>query len=171
MMQSGAEVARTISDENGNFFIDNLPAGSYSLLAVGPQGMGLVGFELVNEEPATAQVTANGKRLVQSGGCCCQQFSMQIAPPEVMNVVQAPMETIIEPSYVDGGFIQEGIAAPLAGDGIVGGGFTGGGFTGGGGALSGGGGGGVGGLLGGGGGLGGARTLGSAGRRTCCCNR
>ena len=91
MMKDGAEVARTITDEEGNFFVKDLPAGNYSLLAVGPQGLGLVGFELTNDEPTTAQVTTNGQRLVQSGCCCCQEFSMQVAPPEVMNVVQEPV--------------------------------------------------------------------------------
>jgi uncharacterized membrane protein YgcG len=173
------EIDRALSDDQGKFNFANLDPGFYSILAIGPNGIGLIGFELV--DPATIQETASvvakdGTRLVglfghRKHGCgCCQEFAMQVAPmPEICNVVE---EVIVEETcgcgevvvdqpcgcgeadggLVDGEVLMDGYGTPLAGGGY------GGGFSGGGGGFYGGGGGG-GGFLGGGGGLGGLAGL------------
>ena len=57
IVDKGIEVARAITDSNGQFLIPKLDPGHYSLLAVGPGGVGLIGFELVDEaEFTTASV-------------------------------------------------------------------------------------------------------------------
>ena len=96
IIKDGVEVARTTTDENGEFSVNTLGAGNYSLMAVGPDGLGLIGFELVDEDDLAkggVVSTADGKHLVaQLGGCCCQELAMQVAPmPQVMEVVQAPV--------------------------------------------------------------------------------
>ncbi len=94
IIKDGNEVARTVTNENGEFSIATIGAGNYSLMAVGPDGLGMIGFELVDEDEIdtkTAAVSADGKTFVGllGGGCCCNQLSMQVAPVhEVMNVVQ-----------------------------------------------------------------------------------
>ena len=168
IMKNGAEVARTITNDKGQFEIDDLSAGNYSLMAIGPLGFCTIGFELIDESEIKDQSvarTADGKQLVfqlDNGGCCCESLNMQVAP----------MVDSFQPA---GPPIADGIAAPAVADGggllggnIVGGGAGGGGaasgglFSGGGGGLLGGGGGG-GGLLSGGGGLGRLALLGGVG--------
>tara|TARA_R110002049_G_scaffold2750_2_gene21787 strand:+ start:671677 stop:672972 length:1296 start_codon:yes stop_codon:yes gene_type:complete len=188
VIKDGLEVGRAITDEQGNFEIETLEPGEYSLLAVGPDGLGLVGFELVDPTVAAqaANAFSNGDEtlVARLGGCCCNRFAMQVAPmPEVINVVE---DVVISETPVDsvcGGCGEAigtcGCEAPvdpcacgssLAGDGVIldefgmpiaGGGYVpggGGGFSGGGGGFYGGGGGG-GGFIGGGGGLGGLAGL------------
>ena len=97
IIKDGIEVARTITDEKGRFDIAKIGAGNYSLMAVGPDGLGMIGFELVDEDALdtkSAAVTADGKQFVGllGGGCCCQELAMQVAPmPEtiVQDVVVA----------------------------------------------------------------------------------
>ena len=81
IVKDGREVARTVTNENGEFSVPALAVGQYSLMAIGADGLGLMGFELVPEDDAasTASVTRGGERLVsQTHGGCCQQFSMQV---------------------------------------------------------------------------------------------
>jgi len=175
--KDGEEVARTVSDDKGFFAIDDLAIGEYSLLAVGPGGLSLVGFELVNAEAAmktAASLRADGATLVaqfETMGCgCVQEFEIQCAPmPEVVQcvqeVVEAPCcgteEVIIEEEIIGcdgcGGEFVDGLGAPIPGGGYAAGGY-GGGY--GGGGFGGGGGGGFGGGLGGGGGLLGLAAIG-----------
>ncbi|MGB7347017.1 MAG: carboxypeptidase-like regulatory domain-containing protein [Pirellulaceae bacterium] len=156
ILKDGIEVARTITNEAGEFEIASIGAGNYSLMAVGADGLGLVGFELV-KETTTAMTTTDGKTFVQAP-CCCNEFSMQVAP--VQNVGTIISDTVIsEQPIMQGGIVDGGI---ISDGGIIadGGGMVGGGgiSSGGGGFASGGGGGG--GLLGGGGGgLGGIAAL------------
>ena len=101
IIKNGIEVARTITNENGEFEINRIGAGNYSMMAVGPDGLGLIGFELVDEEEIetqTVQVGSNGQTLVGlvDGGCCCGELAMQVAPmPEIVveqpAIVEAPM--------------------------------------------------------------------------------
>ena len=96
IIKDGIEVARTTTNANGEFSINTLGAGNYSLMAVGPDGLGLIGFELVDEEDLArggVVSTADGKQLVaQIGGCCCQELAMQVAPlPQITEVIQAPI--------------------------------------------------------------------------------
>ncbi len=143
IMKDGVEIARTVTNESGEFEIGSIPAGNYSLMAVGPDGLGLVGFELVDQTSKTAMTTAHGKTLIQSP-CCCNEFSMQVAPVE--NVETVLSDTVISEQPIMGGseIIADGTV--IDGGGFVGGGggfassgtgFTGGAAAGGGGLLGG----------------------------------
>jgi hypothetical protein len=179
LFKDAMEIDRSLSDEQGKFEFANMDPGFYSIMAIGPNGIGLIGFELV--DPTTITETAStvgkdGKTLVGlfgHHGCgCCQEFAMQVAPmPEICNVVEEVIveqpcgcgevvvdqpcgcgEEIIDGAgggIVEGEVLMDGFGAPYAGGGFTGGG----GFAGGGGGFSGGGGGfGGGGFFGGGGG-------------------
>lgn len=172
VLRNGVEVARTVTDTEGKFTFEKLSPGEYSLLAVGPAGMGLTGFELIDEDAITktAMTNADGETLVTFHGnnncCCCPQFAMQCAPlPQVVSCVEEvivheevveadPVETIISDEVISEQVIGEeivmdGFGTPLAGGGYAapGGGYAGGGFSGGGG-FGGGGFGGIGALAG-----------------------
>ncbi len=158
--RDGEEVARTVTDAEGRFVVDNLDLGQYSLLAVGPAGLSLVGFELVDPKKASAAMESvnaareiSEKLVVQQSCGCVEEFEIQCAPmPEVIQCVEevevAPCcdseEVIISEEVISEGEIVDGLGAP-----IPGGGYAGGGGYGGGGSFGGGGGGG----FGGGGGL------------------
>jgi hypothetical protein len=96
LFQNGLEVARGLTDESGRFEIDQLAVGHYSMLAIGRQGIGSIGFVLVDEAQAkeTAQLKSTNQdteTLVMQYGCCGvqQEFAMQIAPgPAAMELVQ-----------------------------------------------------------------------------------
>ncbi|TWU04853.1 carboxypeptidase-like regulatory domain-containing protein [Stieleria varia] len=160
IIKDGVEIFRAVTSPSGEFRIDGLDAGNYSLMAVGPDGLGLVGFELVDEsEIETVKVqTASGERLVAKFGkhCCCNAIAVQVAPcPQITSCVQ---EVIISEEIISESVVGETIMSevPLAdvpvGDPGAGyapgyGGYSG--YGGGGGGYGGGGGGG----FGGGGGL------------------
>jgi len=182
IVKNGEAVARSVTDVEGRFQVNNLPAGEYSLLAVGSAGVGLAGFELtetasvpggqslgkVGEIDESKQLVGLFGRHHQRGQC--QSFQMQVAPcPEVIHCVE---EVIVEEAVEDccggeqmidgcgcgaeGAVVADGsIVDPFAGgfgDPLGAGGYGGGGYGGVGGGGYGGGGGGFGG--GGAGGLG-----------------
>ena len=155
IMKNGNEVARTITDENGRFEVGQLAAGNYSLMAIGPNGLATIGFELVDEsafQQRNAAVTTNGKQFVfrlPDGEACCEELTMQVAPvvdtqvltdasfqETVAPFVPAPIQAAPAPTY----------SVPVSSGGAVGGGASSGGA-----------------LLGGGGGLGGIAVLGGVG--------
>lgn len=100
LFQNGLEVARGLTDERGRFEIDTLEVGHYSLLAIGRDGIGSIGFVLVDNEEAakTNRLKSSGtnaETLVMQYGCCGVQdeFAMQIAPvPDAIEMVQAPFQ-------------------------------------------------------------------------------
>ncbi len=80
IMKNGVEVGRDITNELGDFRIDVLPAGSYSLLAIGRDGMVAIGFEVVAQNGGdVAKLTASGRRLV-SAAKATDSFGCQLAP-------------------------------------------------------------------------------------------
>ena len=104
LFKDAMEIDRTLSGETGVFEFETVEPGFYSILAIGPSGLGLIGFELVDpaelETTATTNVGADGTQLVgfghhQNQCCgCCPEFAMQVAPmPQVCSIVQ---ETIVE---------------------------------------------------------------------------
>ncbi|EMI18519.1 SD repeat-containing protein [Rhodopirellula maiorica SM1] len=172
VVKGGETVARAVTDREGNFQIDELPAGEYSLLAVGSAGVGLAGFELVGEEPQKEAAGDDKEKLIKIFGHhhqhCCSSFEMQVAPmPEIIHCCD---ETIVDGGPIvdgcgcgvpgeiigDGGIVVDGFGTPLDGGYVPGGGYGGyGGYGGGYGGYGGGGGGG--GF--GGGGIGGIAAL------------
>ncbi|MCC9656885.1 carboxypeptidase-like regulatory domain-containing protein [Rhodopirellula halodulae] len=180
LIHDGETIDRVVSNRDGSFEFANVDAGEYSILAIGLSGLGMAGFELVDEATAnadTAMVNNKGETFVGFGSndccCCCTQFAMQVAPLPM--AIEACNEVIIQESVVveegiveDGMIVEDGLVADgfggavdafgnpvdAFGNPIGGGGFAGGGY--GGGFAGGGGGYGGGGF---GGGLGGIASL------------
>ncbi|TWU59204.1 hypothetical protein Poly51_19900 [Rubripirellula tenax] len=178
LFKDGMEIDRKVTDQLGAFSFANVATGNYSIMAIGPDGIGLIGFELVDANVVSetaSNVGADGTQLVGFGlfgnhhnignQCCCEEFAIQVAPcPEVVTCVEeviiqeAPIvETIVDQGcgcgvpgeVMEGEVVMDGYGTPL--NGGYGGGFGGGGgFSGGGGGFGGGGGGfgGIGGLAG-----------------------
>ena len=48
-------VARTVTNTEGDFFIANLPAGSYTVVAAGADGVGVMGVNLLSKEQSQAR--------------------------------------------------------------------------------------------------------------------
>jgi uncharacterized membrane protein YgcG len=156
-----------VSNRDGSFEFAGVEAGEYSILAIGLSGLGMAGFELVDEATAnaeTAMVNAKGETFVGFGHrqnnccCCCTQFAMQVAPLpmaiEACNEVVIGESIVVEETIIDEGMIvEDGLGAPVDAFGnpvdSFGNPVGGGGFAGGGGCAGGGGGGGFGGGLGG----------------------
>jgi len=155
--KNGEEVTRTITDADGQFAIENLPVGQYSLLTVGPCGLGLVGFELVDPtlpSKSTAVLAGISTEVlassVEPGMGFVPSFEFQLAPmPEVIESVevlaQAPgtvvNDVVVSEEVVSEEILDDGLGAPIPGGGFApGGGSFGGG---GGGGMSAGGGGGL----------------------------
>ena len=158
LFKDAMEIDRSLTDEGGRFAFEGMQAGHYSLLAIGPGGVGLIGFELVNESALTETArnpSAVGQRLVGlgdgHGGCCCPEFAMQIAPmPEMVSCVEEVIveEVIVDETIVETGDLGcgvdceivectdfcDGFGGPLAGGGFYGG-AGGGGYGGGGGGA------------------------------------
>lgn len=171
LIHDGETVDRVVSNRDGSFEFAGVEPGEYSILAIGLSGLGMAGFELVDEATAnaeTALTNANGETFVGFGHnnaccCCCPQFSMQVAPLpmaiEACNEVVISESIVVEETIVDDGMIVEdgfgtavdafGNPVDAFGNPIGGGGFAGGGGSYGGGFGGGGGGGGFGGGLGG----------------------
>lgn len=157
--KNGEEVARTITNADGTFAIENLAIGQYSLLTVGPGGLGLVGFELVDPvlaSKASAALSRNPNEVfassIEPSVGFVPSFEFQIAPiPEVVESVevlaQAPgtviSDVVLSEEVIGEEVLDDGFGAPIPGGGFApgGGGSFGGG--GGGGAMGGGGGGGL----------------------------
>lgn len=187
LVHRGEVIDRVVSRQNGSFeFVDVAP-GEYSILALGLSGIGMAGFELVDEAIAN-QISSSSQRSSKASEtlvtafdeccCCCDEFAMQIAPlpqaivafeevcceGEIISEEGLPMEgelAVDEFGNPIGGFDQFGnpIGSGVPGDAL--GGAAGGGAAGGG-ALGGGGfagGAGAGGGGGIGGGLGGLASL------------
>lgn len=131
--RDGVEVARTVTDDQGDFLIAELAPGSYSVLGSGKDGFGLMGLELI--DPLTIKTVVRETNIdttyVVQPDEIPEMFVMQIAP--------GPM-TVIDDRLVEEREI--GPAVPLdstAGIPVDGGvPMSGGGFSGGGGGAGGG---------------------------------
>ena len=166
IMKDGDQVDRALTDQTGAFVVDDLSPGLYSMLAIGPGGVGLIGFELTSEtfEQTAARHQRDGEQLVSKLEEASAELSMQLAPvPEAVESLDGMTDGAVEVAESLDGIplaldsfeepVFDACCTPLCGGGMLGGGSMGGG--GGGGSIGGGGGGG--GL--GGGGLGGVGAL------------
>jgi len=144
IIRDGKEVARTLTGTDGKFMIANLPEGSYSILAVGPSGLGLVGVELVSAasiQAALSSISGSETLVAQPQNSMGETFAMQVAGTIVSDTVisQTP---IGEPEFVndddDGGaLLFDGAGNPIPGGGGGFGPTGGGGFGAAGGAAGG----------------------------------
>ncbi|MCO8121954.1 carboxypeptidase-like regulatory domain-containing protein [Stieleria sp. TO1_6] len=130
----GVEVARTVTDQEGNFVVGNLAPGSYSVLGSGKDGFGLMGLELVGAlaETTAAKAGIQDTTLVAQAEAASETFVMQVAPlPSAATVID---DRVISEDQI-------GTAVPFEGTPgtSTGGGMSGGGGAGGGGGIGGGG--------------------------------
>lgn len=102
LIRQGDVIDRVVSKRNGSFEFSDLPPGEYSILALGEAGLGMAGFELVDESlnNNVSQINLNGggalaknneRTLVTTFNdvCCCEEFSMQLAPlPQAIVAVE-----------------------------------------------------------------------------------
>ncbi|WP_044302284.1 carboxypeptidase-like regulatory domain-containing protein [Rhodopirellula sallentina] len=173
LVHKGEVIDRVLSNRNGTFAFEDIAPGEYSILAIGQTGLGMAGFELVDEALASQTdssvfVGSEGRTLVAAYNdpccCCCTEFAMQIAPlPQAIEsfeevIYEEPLTTeegvVVDPAMdpaMQGAVDQFG--NPIGGEGFGdpalggSGALTGGGYGGGGFAGGGGGGGGFGGGL------------------------
>lgn len=156
VLREGTEVARITTEDDGSFRLDDMEAGVYSVIAVGPDGIGSIGFQLIAEDDlATAAIIGrDGTSLIQDFAPA-GSLGMQVAPPVGGGVGSDVLlsEQIVGPCTTCGDV--PGVVAPISGCntcGAAGGGFAGGGI------------GGYGGVAGGAGGFGGGLAGGGLGR-------
>lgn len=110
IFKDGMEIDRAVTEEGGHFTIENLPAGQYSLLAVGSGGIALVSFELVDEvdsRQAADYSTANDSMrltsLLQPPSIVSEVFAIQVAPmPEVIDAVESSEYYSVQCRSIDG---------------------------------------------------------------------
>lgn len=102
LVRKGEVIDRVLSKRNGTFQFSDLEPGEYAILAIGEAGLGMAGFELVDESLASS-ITSSSLNNPQStlvttysDPCCCcpTEFSMQIAPLPL--AVEAVSEVIVE---------------------------------------------------------------------------
>ena len=80
LMNNGVEVGRAITNQMGDFRIEGLELGNYSLLAIGREGMAAISFDLVAAADGdVARRTADGKRLVAKSKAA-NAFGCQLDP-------------------------------------------------------------------------------------------
>lgn len=128
LYKNGQMVAQTVSDEEGLVKIDSLSPGTYGVIAVGPQGLGISSFELLDEMIAAKSGTtgsdANGRFVALQDNVEGVGFELQLAP--------VGQDSPIVQELIQEGRSDAGSAEPNIGQGPAGGGGGGGGGSGGG---------------------------------------
>ena len=147
VMRSGLQVGRAVTAADGSFRISGLSEGDYELVSVGPSGVAVVGFELVNGG-LSADLKSQTSHLVAQGDLTPAHATLRI---QLAPIDRIPIEIIVDQQDEE---LLPGDVVPgdVFGTPIAGGGFAPG-YSGGGGGFSGG---------GGGGGFGGSDLIGLA---------
>ena len=143
LYQNRELIAQAITDEDGAFSIETLTPGSYSVIAIGPDGIGVVGFQLVEEVLARRSPSSgDGRQLVALQASASQpQLELQLAPsglesPAIDELIQdetSQPETL--PPGEAGLPVEPGAMQGPPGGSMAGGGGGGGGSIGGRGSL------------------------------------
>jgi len=134
IFRGDTEVARTRTDADGNFRIDDLKPGSYTILGLGRDGVGVLGLELVDPTSLQTARADRGSTLVANQSDVAEMFTMQVAPLPPEATVTS--DVVISEEEIGPGVPVDGYGAPIGGGGnIVGGGGGGGGGLGGGGGI------------------------------------
>ena len=126
IFRDGVEVARTLTNDAGEFFVPSLPLGSYAVLGSGQHGLVVAGLELVDELAAAAIDSDDASRLVQPPGEISDQFGAQLAPLPGTVIT----DEVISEQIIDLGVVNDDDNTGVAffpGGGSVGGGPVGGG--------------------------------------------
>jgi hypothetical protein len=148
LIKDRKRVARTTSDDSGRFKIEGVQSGVYSIVAVGPEGVAAIGFEVMDRSPAA--VTAEGRRLIsQVDPMIHTELVVDCIPMshqevEVVGCCEPQSSVAMQPEFVDeyGHPIADSGSLDCCGTPLAGGGYApGGGYAGGGGVGGSGGGG------------------------------
>ena len=111
LVHQGEVVDRVVSLQDGTFVFVDVAPGEYSILALGQAGLGMAGFELIDESTVNQfagrvrgvkAITQNDRTLTSIHGdpLCCREFAMQVAPlPQAMECCEA--EVYEEPILID----------------------------------------------------------------------
>lgn len=87
LFRNGRDVGRAMTDELGRFEIPDLATGVYALVTVGPDGLGAVGFELLEEADSDKKanlVSKDGYKFVSvNGDNENSEFELQVIPVEL----------------------------------------------------------------------------------------
>ena len=136
VLKNGEEVAKAISDKQGNFSISGLRPGVYGFVAAGNSGFAATSFQLVDN--ASASIAADGSRFVSNMLDACGQMNVEVVQCCEVAVCEQPVQTVVETvvqSPIDPGVVPVdncGSASTCGCGGGFGGGFGGGGAGGGG---------------------------------------
>ena len=77
-----------LTSADGRFFFRDLRPDVYTVLAIGPDGVGVLGFELIGEDsPALTNRSSNQQVLVGKKTPVVDEFAMQVVPAELASVV------------------------------------------------------------------------------------
>lgn len=142
--RGGSMIAKTTTDEKGEFFVADLAPAAYGLVVIGPQGMAIMGIELT-PEAAGLELTQNSAGRYFVNAQTEAVFAIQLAPiaqdsPELEELqTQEDSNAVPAQPPVAGGDLLPPGPSPLApltrGGGSFGGGGGGGSGIGGGGGL------------------------------------
>ncbi|WP_182865809.1 hypothetical protein [Stieleria mannarensis] len=136
LYQNRELIGQAITEADGSFTIDSLAPGFYSVIAIGPDGIGVVGVQLVEEVLASSEsVGDDGRQLVALQASTFQpQFELQLAPsglesPAIEELIEdQPQQPEILPPGEPGLPVETASmeGAPVGGGGGGGGGAGGG---------------------------------------------
>ncbi|MEL6107132.1 MAG: carboxypeptidase-like regulatory domain-containing protein [Planctomycetota bacterium] len=77
--RGGSMIAKTTTDESGEFFVSDLAPAAYGLVVMGPQGMAIMGIELL-PEPNGLELTQNSAGRYFVNAQTEATFAIQLAP-------------------------------------------------------------------------------------------
>lgn len=80
LYQGGRRIRHQISDHNGRFEFKYLSTGIYSLITVGPDGIGAVGFELIDPIGNSSALASDGNQFIATRSATCCEFALQVVP-------------------------------------------------------------------------------------------
>ena len=130
--RGGSMVAKTTTDESGRFYVPDLPPASYGFAVMGPEGMAILGIELLRE-PSGLDLTQSGEQPVFVRAQVGAEIAIQLAPiaqdsPEIEELGPANDASAPTAPALGGGLTPPGtppIPPVTGGGGIAGGGFSG----------------------------------------------
>lgn len=148
LYQNRELIAQVVTEADGSFSIDSLEPGIYSLIAIGPDGIAVTGFQLISEPLARRSTGPDrsafpGRLVALQQPSAEPQLQLQLAPsglesPAINELLQdqQPESNPVPPAEPGLPLDVSAAPGPLGGGGAGGGGgYAGGGGIGGGGGL------------------------------------
>ena len=129
IFKSNVEVTRTLTEPNGSFVIEKLDPGTYSMMAVGPAGVGVISFDLIagpssilsNNQASSDQTLVSMLQGPSTGGLAFQVAST----PAIAPIAPAVGEVAENDILPVGGMFPTGSPPGFGGGGSSGGGGLG----------------------------------------------